>query len=589
MEAVVQKMAESQEMLGKLMEKFLKTAEEDRGQLHDVLKGQGDAHDQAMGKLTDVLGQQQQRPITSLPSVILQKYVPGDDPDYFFTNFERLAQAASWPADRWGQYLGPLLTGDLQAAYQQANIQGNTPYDDIKKCILERLGIDDETYRVKLRQAKEGPQETPRALSFRIKDLANRWLRPDNSTKDDILAKIYLEQFLASLHPATQKWVRQHARLTLDSAVEIASAYSRAQETSRGRDDHPHRAHINAVRPQRPPPPRKTEPPSLLPPPLIYRPPNPGPQCYNCGGYGHIARVCPQKDEPMEIGLVQNYVCATPGGKPPPFRCPVYVDGHPLLALADTGCRQSVLRPQDLPTPPRPPTGTVAIQCVHGDTKKYPTTQVRVRHPADPGTELTVGLIPNLPEQVILGSDYAGLPKLVQDTTDSLNQWWGEAPFSGEQPLAEDPTKARKSRNQKRQEKRNHTTAYPVVPDVHPWQTDREFRASQQEDPVLQEAWGKALDQEDPLHDPIRNGGNTEALPPDPGSTSPSRDRDTRNAGTRKQSDVGLSLWQETPTGEAKETATEEEEDWSEDWWSPPEVAGERPQLNLESCGGAGE
>ncbi|XP_078533942.1 uncharacterized protein LOC144820212 [Lissotriton helveticus] len=500
MEAAVKHLAESQELLGKMMEKFLKTAEDDRGQLHDVLKGQGSAQDQALEKLTTVMGQQ--RPTTSLPSVVLQKYVPGEDPDYFFTNFERLAQAAAWPADRWGHYLGPLLTGELQAAYQQANIQGQTPYADIKTCILERLGIDDETYRVRLRQAREGPQETPRALSFRIQDLTNRWLKPATATKEDILAKIYLEQYLASLHPATQKWVRQHARLTLDSAVEIASAYSRAQETQRPKEEHPSRI-TPGNHPRVPRPPqvvRRPDPAPLMPYPILPRPHPPGPQCYHCGGFGHIARVCPQKEEPMDIGMARNYACLTADNTPPPFRCPVRIDGHGMMALADTGCRQSVLRPQELPHPVGPVTGNVAITCVHGDTKSYPTTQVHVQNPTDKGSLLTVGLIPNLPEQAILGSDYSGLPRLLQDTTDSLRKWWAEAPFSHELSPVNPVIRPTKTRRQKKKEKREYAMAFPAQIDVHPWETDREFRATQQEDPVLQEAWARALDAEDPLH-----------------------------------------------------------------------------------------
>ncbi|XP_078501046.1 uncharacterized protein LOC144755728 [Lissotriton helveticus] len=229
------------------------------------------------------------------------------------------------------------------------------------------------------------------------------------------------------------------------------------------------------------------------------RAPPPGPQCYHCGGYGHIARVCPQKDEPMEVGLARNFVCLPNEPSPPRFHCPVRIEGHPVLALADTGCRQSVLRPQELPNPVGPVTGTVAIQCVHGDTKLYPTARVRVQHPTDPGTTLTVALIPTLPEQIILGSDYSGLPHLLHETTDSLEKWWLEAPFPHNQPSQEASDRHYKTKAQKKKENRSHATVFPVRVEEHPWETDREFRAAQQEDPVLQEAWRRALENEDPL------------------------------------------------------------------------------------------
>lgn len=428
MEAAITKMAESQTRLGQVMEWFLTVAEEDRGKFQEALAGQSQAQGTVLDKLTDILGQQ--RTPSHLPSVVLQKYTAGEDPDFFFTNFERMAQAASWPADRWGHYLGPLLSGELQAAYQASNIQGTTPYADIKWCILERLGIDDETYRVKLRQLREGPQETPRALYFHVKDLADHWLKPASATKEEIMAKIYLEQFLASLHPPIQRWVRQHAHLTLETAVDIATAFCRAQEIQKAKEEVQWRqGHSGSHRPSRPPPPKKQEPVTLLPgAPPTYRAPVQGPQCYNCGGMGHIARVCPHREEPMDVSFIRNYVCLKPGRKPP-YRCRITVNGQPVQAVADTGCRQSVLRPQELENGTGPVTGTVAIQCVHGDSKVYPTTQVRIGHDPDEDTSLTVGLIPKLPEQAILGTDYPHLPKLLQEATSEDSQWYKDAPF----------------------------------------------------------------------------------------------------------------------------------------------------------------
>ncbi|KAJ1130770.1 hypothetical protein NDU88_009118 [Pleurodeles waltl] len=152
-------MDERQENLEKAMEKFLSVAAEDRETRHKALTGKTLSQDTATSKLTDVLGQQ--RGHTALRSVVLQKFARGEDPGYLFNNFEHMAQAAALPADRWGQYIDTLLAGDPQATYQVANPLGTTSYEDIKRSILEWLGVDEETYHARQCQIREGSQETP--------------------------------------------------------------------------------------------------------------------------------------------------------------------------------------------------------------------------------------------------------------------------------------------------------------------------------------------------------------------------------------------------------------------------------------------
>mgnify|MGYP002804804629 FL=1 len=128
--------------------------------------------DTAMLRLTDAIANTRIHP--NVPSSVLQKYQPGEDPDYFFTNFERVATTAAWPVDRWGQYIAPLLSGELQAAYQAVNPSGTTAYPDIKRAVLERLGCDAEYYRLKFRKEKWGNGDNPRALFYRVQDLGQR-------------------------------------------------------------------------------------------------------------------------------------------------------------------------------------------------------------------------------------------------------------------------------------------------------------------------------------------------------------------------------------------------------------------------------
>ncbi|KAJ1087871.1 hypothetical protein NDU88_001033 [Pleurodeles waltl] len=155
-----------------------------------------------------------------------------EDPVVFFLNFERAARASAWPTESWPFYLAPLLTREAQAAYQIVNLDGTTCYGEVKHFIMDRLSIDEETHRLRFRKERGTPRDNPKTLFYRIKDTTDRWLKPLESTMEEIMKNFYLEQYLEALPFQMQKWLRQHAGLTLDQAVEIATSFACAQ--SRG-------------------------------------------------------------------------------------------------------------------------------------------------------------------------------------------------------------------------------------------------------------------------------------------------------------------------------------------------------------------
>ncbi|KAJ1144837.1 hypothetical protein NDU88_011131 [Pleurodeles waltl] len=120
--------------------------------------------------------------------VPLQKYVPRVDPVVFFLNFERAACASVWLTERWTFYLALLLTGEAQA-YQIINLEGTTGYEEMKQFTMDHLGIDEETHRLKFRKESGTPRDSPKTLLYRIKDAADRWLKPLESTKEEIMEK----------------------------------------------------------------------------------------------------------------------------------------------------------------------------------------------------------------------------------------------------------------------------------------------------------------------------------------------------------------------------------------------------------------
>lgn len=117
-----------------------------------------------------------------------------------------------------------------------------------------------------------------------------------------------------------------------------------------------------------------------------------GPQCFDCGGWGHIARLCPRRktpEEPMEIGYVPKAVLysAEMGSA---FRVSVRVNGCAIMALLVSGCRQSVI--QDVHVHPTKYTQEIVnIRCVHGDVKAYPVAEVPLVPQNGPSCQIRVG------------------------------------------------------------------------------------------------------------------------------------------------------------------------------------------------------
>ncbi|KAJ1139477.1 hypothetical protein NDU88_005848 [Pleurodeles waltl] len=501
LETVIKQLAEGQRHLQLVWEAQQREAKEDRETLQSALKSQATilannqlVHESAMKKLTETIAASKVHP--NVPSSVLQKYQEGEDPESFFTNFERVASSALWPEDKWGQYVAPLLTGLLQSAYQAANPGGVNPYQDIKTSILERVGHDTEYYRMRFRKVKWGTNEDPRTFYFRVKDLALKWLGHIGDSREEVIKTIILEQYLDGLPPSTKHWIRQHPKVDTETAIDLACAFHRSTDVR----NCPMRSIIKPVLPT----PKtfvKSPPDYLVPRRIPEGPPTMGPQCYSCGEWGHIARMCPQKQEmgePMEIGMTRRRVLCTGKGALK-FKMMIPVDGKSVYALVDSGCSQSVIR-KDLINNDIEEKQWVSICCIHGDKAQYPIQVLQIRW--GPYQDfLPVGIMPRLIEECIIGTDYIHFQELLDYVRDSkqTKDWWGEAPFS--ESDIECPLYRRKlSRREKRQGKGDYrktkgdNTYGEIVAEIH--EVPSTFVQQQREDPSLNNAWRSAVTEE---------------------------------------------------------------------------------------------
>lgn len=92
--------------------------------------------------------------------------------------------------------------------------------------------------------------------------------------------------------------------------------------------------------------------------------------------------------------------CWAHEGAPAP-KFPVKIAGKDTEALLDSGSMVSLVRPQFASAPWG---DEVAVSCIHGDTRKYPTSKINVITPGGRFT-LQVGVVEQLPVPVLFGRD----------------------------------------------------------------------------------------------------------------------------------------------------------------------------------------
>ncbi|XP_078521675.1 uncharacterized protein LOC144790911 [Lissotriton helveticus] len=245
-------------------------------------------------------------------------------------------------------------------------------------------------------------------LTVHIKDAADRWLKPQEGNLAEVMNKIYLEQFIEALPFGTQRWLRQHAGLTLEHAVEMANSYARAQNRPMVREPEKPNSSKLPVKTDRKPNKNPIEPFIKARPVRLDTPLPTTPQCYECREWGHIARYCRKKkekdEEPMEVGYMPRAIMyAQETG--PAFYVSVQLDHKRIRALLDSGCRHSVVRADSLSDSSTMLNRSVRIKCVHGDIRTYPLARVTIVTEKGTQVQCEVGVLPKLPEALIIGTD----------------------------------------------------------------------------------------------------------------------------------------------------------------------------------------
>ncbi|XP_058021648.1 uncharacterized protein LOC131189536 [Ahaetulla prasina] len=160
---------------------------------------------------------------------------PWENPQAFLLSFEQVANACRWPREEWATQLFPALSGEAEEAVENLEIQEREDYGKVKAAILRGEALRTEMQRQHFRQFCCQEVGDPRRLYGQLHKLCLQWLKPERHTKEQILERLILEQFLVSLPPDLRSWIRAGRPDTCSQAVALVEDFlSSLQEAKSG-------------------------------------------------------------------------------------------------------------------------------------------------------------------------------------------------------------------------------------------------------------------------------------------------------------------------------------------------------------------
>lgn len=238
---------------------------------------------ETMRRLVESSGKSRSHTHPNEALVKVAKLTESDDIEGYLTTFERQMLAYEVEKTRWVFLLAPQLSGKAQQAYMAMDTGDTGDYEAVKKAILKRYDVSEESYRRKFRSRVKKKEESYSELATNLMDLCRKWLT-ECTTLSDVLEKLAIEQFVSTLPEEVRVWVREHKPATCAEAGQWADEYTQAR----------------AAPPSAPGKPAATK-----------KPTETGPKkCYTCGQTGHVAWNCPSSSRSFKPSGAST-------GKPP--------------------------------------------------------------------------------------------------------------------------------------------------------------------------------------------------------------------------------------------------------------------------------
>ena len=235
-----------------------------------------------------------------LPKPTLHKLDPNDDIEDFLATFEHIAKQQDWPKEIWATQLAGLLTGKAMAAYTALRAVESEDYKSVKKVVLHRYDVNEETHRLRFHQDRKWSEESFREWICRAADHFDCWVK---DREIPLREMVIMEQVLLSVPEDLAVWLRERHPGSLDELGKLADDYvlARTGESVRTQTKGPAVGLTTSSEKQgvnRRPIRRQEECSTPAPEGGRARVNTHGnKQCFHCRQWGHLMYNCPNRKE----------------------------------------------------------------------------------------------------------------------------------------------------------------------------------------------------------------------------------------------------------------------------------------------------
>lgn len=216
-----------------------------------------------------------------------------DNMDSYLKRFERFAENASWPREKWATNLSALLQGKALDVYSRLSPLEAINYDILRDALLKRYQLTEEGFRLKFRNSKQEVGETASQFIVRLSNYLSRWMELGKVSENfeglrDLMLR---EQFLAVSHKNLVVFLKERKISSITEMTDLADQYLEAHAVS----DNAFRFSLSNIKEIKQDIPRSTLPRTLAVDNITQPRPLRDRVCYNCGKKDHFIKNCPYK------------------------------------------------------------------------------------------------------------------------------------------------------------------------------------------------------------------------------------------------------------------------------------------------------